>query len=521
MRFIDAQKEALDLPDDYDICILGAGAAGITLALRFAGSSKKIILLESGDLTLDDQTQSLYIGENLGLPYYDLAACRLRYFGGTTNHWAGYCRPNDPQDYTGRPELGVPEWPVSESSLEPYIGEAERQLGLGADGFDPALLVQQHGFSDVDLLDDAVLQTKVYQISKQLRFRERYRDDLKAAANLTVVLNINVTKLGVESDGATVREAAFKVLGGQTGTIRARYFILACHAIENARILLNSNDVVAAGLGNREDMVGRYFMEHPAIKSGLFMANKPRFNRLYDASYMFPRHINANLSLTADAMNRSGILQYFCRFHRLGNEVQVRKAMTRLSKDFWEPFSLDVLDDIATVLSDLDEAGALVKEKLGAERQHPMGYWLDHRIEQSPNPDSRVVLSDERDQIGVRKADLDWRLNEVDYRTFRVGQDLIVKHLSAAGAGRFIVENLTDDYINERVTGRNHHMGTTRMAVDEKNGVVDSDCKVFGVHNLYVSGSSVFTTAGYGGPTMLIIALALRLADHMKKRLAA
>jgi choline dehydrogenase-like flavoprotein len=262
-------------------------------------------------------------------------------------------------------------------------------------------------------------------------------------------------------------------------------------------------------------------MEHPAVNSGLFMANKPRFNRLLDSSHMFPMHINANLSLSADAMKKAGVMQYFCRFHRLGHEIEVKKAMSRLSKGFWEPFDLDVLDDIATVLSDLDEAAAVVKEKLGTDRQHPMGYWLDHRIEQSPNPDSRVVLSDKLDQLGVRKADLDWRLNEVDYRTFRVGLDIIVKQLSAAGAGRFIVEKLTDDYINERVTGRNHHMGTTRMAANEKNGVVDPNCRVFGVQNLYVSGSSVFTTAGYGGPTMLIIALALRLADYMNTRLAS
>lgn len=520
MPFVNAKNEKIDTAIECDICIIGAGAAGITLAKAFAGASHTVTLVESGDFALDGETQSLYTGKNLGLPYYDLASCRLRYFGGTTNHWAGYCRPNDPIDYEGRPDLGVPAWPVKGAEIEPYLSMAAERLGLSPEGFDPVAQAQMLGAKREDLLDAelAGVVTKVYQIATRLRFRQIYRDELKAAPNLTVLLNCNITRLNLAPGGQAVQEATFAVLSGDTGTIRARIFILACHAIENARILLSSDDVMPDGVGNQHGHVGRYFMEHPAITSGLFVANPSRFSWIYDARADLAKHVNVNLALSARTMKEEGILQYYCRFQRVQHELDVKRAMGRLKDDFWEPFEVGMLDDIATILSDLDETGAVVKEKLLGERSRPMRFRLDQRIEQAPNPESRVVLSNETDGLGMRKADLIWRLNEIDYRSFQKGQETIVRELSAAGIGRFVVEELTEEHINEHVSGRNHHMGTTRMAADESNGVVDPDCRVFGIDNLYIAGSSIFPTAGYGGPTMLLIAFALRLAEHIKTR---
>jgi len=151
----------------------------------------------------------------------------------------------------------------------------------------------------------------------------------------------------------------------------------------------------------------------------------------------------------------------------------------------------------------------------------PLYFELEHRIEQSPNPNSRVVISDRRDALGSLVADLDWRLAEPDYRSYRKAQELLGAELAALGWGRLMPEDVTPELVRSRVAGNYHNIGTTRMSSAPSDGVVDPDCRVHGVANLYVGGSSVFPSAGCSGPTMMIIGMALRMSEHLKRRLAA
>ncbi|HYD30388.1 MAG TPA: GMC family oxidoreductase [Azospirillaceae bacterium] len=516
--FLDPRKDGLPDTLDTDLCIVGAGAAGITLALNLAGAPLQVLMLESGGMDLEGETQGLYRGLHLGLPYFDLTACRLRYFGGTTNHWGGYCRPNDPIDYQGRPELGVPAWPIGHDDIAPYLRQAMADLGLDEAAFDPATQFRLHGHSPDRLAErrSDQIMTKVFQLSQRVRFREIHRRHLEDQANLRVLLHANLTHIALDETGRRVRQLTVRTLDGRQTIVRARRVVLACHAIENARLLLLSDDVMREGIGNAHGHVGRNFMEHARIFSGVMIPARDTFPALYDSGLTGSLNVNTNLSLTETAMRKHGVMEYYCRFVPPDLHEDMRANLGRLRDGFWQPFDPGLFEDIADVLGDLPEAVAAVMDKYRQTQADAPYYVLDHRIEQAPNPLSRIVLSRERDALGLRRADLHWALSDLDYATFAKGCATVAREVAAMGWGRFQLEEITPDLIQSRVKGHYHHMGTTRMSANSKAGVVDADLRVHGVENLFVAGSSVFPTAGYGGPTMTLVALAIRLAEHLK-----
>lgn len=520
-QFIDARTATLSEPVHADVCIVGAGAAGITLAANLADSGLKVIMLESGAREIEGATQDLYEAEQTGIPYYDMTSCRLRFFGGTTNHWGGYCRENDPIDYAGRPDLGVPAWPLSYDQIAPYVTQAAKQLGLTREGFDPHLQAARHGFSDKDLLeshsDDFV--SKVFQISVRRRFQELYADTLAKQTNVDLYLNANVTQLNVNPQGNRIDGLTVRALGRPPFQVKAKRYVLAAHAVENARLLMAADEVVPGGLGNKSGQLGRNFMEHPYVESGLLFPS-PSFPRFYDADTLGRLHLNANLSFSEKAMRREGMLQYYCRFRPLYGYEESLKALSTLKSGFWAPADMRTLDAVGTVLRQPTESARLVASRAGLMRPKPIAFLLDHRIEQSPNPDSRITLSSERDELGVRKVVLHWSLSDLDCHTFAKGQEVTIRELTRLQAGRFEAPPLTPALVRAHAKGHYHHIGTARMAASERDGVVDVNTKVFGMANLYVAGSAIFPTSGYSGPTMMVIAFAIRLAEHLKQTTA-
>ncbi len=514
-NFIDAQDELVPGKLKTTVCIIGAGAAGITMA-RNMSVTDDVILIESGDFEMDGRTQSLYSGSNTGLPYHDLLTCRLRYFGGTTNHWGGYCRANDSIDYEGRENMGMPTWPVGQKELEPYIEKAAYELGISSNFFNPVPFLHKKGISPDALLDKQSTDffTKIFQISTKVRFSKMYKDELAKQNNLRVYLNLNAIHIQLSSIENRVTSVKCKTLDGKEIEIEATVVVLACHAIENARLLLNSNDIHESGVGNKYDHVGRYFMDHVQISASKLIPSD-KFPSLYDRSVMSKLNLNANLAFNDDYLRKSGILQYYCRFDPVYTDAEVIDALRGIKNNLIEPFSLRLLDDLKVVMNDIGGAADFSLVRMGVAQPAPKYYQLQHRIEQAPNPESRVTLSNKRDFLGKREVDLEWKLNEFDYRTFSIGHDKIIKDLSAMGLGRFVVEKITSELVDARVKGHFHHIGTTRMSLQPKDGVVDANCKVHGVSNLYIAGSSIFPTAGYSGPTMMIVAFAMRLAEHL------
>lgn len=498
----------------------GAGAAGITLARELSKTLPDVVLVEAGGMEIDGQTQGLYAGRQLGLPYFNLSSCRLRFFGGTTNHWSGYCRANDPIDYERRPEAGLPGWPFSADDLAPFVDRAAESLGIASEFSNPAQAVADAGFSSAALVggEDTPLETKVFQIAEQIRLGPLNAEDFAAAENLQNFLYLNLTHIQLAEDGSEVRHVEAATLNGRKVRIKARAYVLCCHAIENARLLLASDDVMSAGIGNDHDLVGRYFMDHIHIHASRFVPS-PSFPKVYNAVYAKQRNVNANIGFSDAFLRDNGLLQYYCRFNPKYLSDAGAEALENLAWNYKQPGDLDFLADVAQVMTEL--SGAVKYEMMRKDLRYsaPDYYTLEHRLEQAPNPDSRVVLSERRDALGSRIADLDWRINDFDVRSFAEGQAALGREMAALGYGRIEEEEITRELVEDRLAGHYHHIGTTKMSDDPSSGVVDANCRVHGVSNLYVGGSSTFPTAGYSGPTMMLIAMAMRLSDHLKTEL--
>jgi len=505
---------------ETDVCVIGGGAAGIALAREFDGAGFDAWLLESGTEAFDRATQDLYIGQLAGRETFPLDISRLRFFGGTTNHWRGACRPHDPIDFAANDWMPHSGWPISRESLEPYYRRAGKLCELEGDAFtldelgDPETRIP--GF------DGAVVETPVFQFSPPTRFGTAYREALQRSRNVTVCLGANVTALRAQDPPRWIDRVEVKTLGGHGWSLRARHFVLATGAIENARLLLASNDVAAAGLGNGHDNVGRYFMDHLIASRGGTLVARPGsvaglFLDLYRQGWHRPKAM-LNLGAGARARYRLG-----------GHSIMLFPAASSPGLQSYRYLSgvletdheiQDLWKHIGNILSDASDVASHLYYRHWSDDPQPVKFNLYSQCEQAPNPDSRVVLTNERDALGMPRVALDWRLSELDRRTLVEGQRLIAEEIGRVGLGRVqtAFEGLPEP-LPGSIIGDYHHMGTTRMHASPRHGVVDADCRVHGVGNLHVAGSSVFPTCGSANPTLTLLALTLRLADHLREEL--
>ncbi|MFL5636082.1 MAG: FAD-dependent oxidoreductase [Gemmatimonadaceae bacterium] len=499
-----------------DLCIVGAGASGITIAREFANSPLKVILLEGGGFDFDPQLQDLFRGEIVGQPYFPLQAAALHYFGGSTNHWAGYCSLYEPIDFEKRDWVPHSGWPITRADLDPFYARAHSVLDLGPYKYDAA--DWKNGDADrVPLLGDSrVVWTKMWQFSPPTRFGIKYRDEIVNSPNIHLYTHANVVEVEANEELTAVRSARIRGFDGKEYHARARRFVLACHTIQNARLLLASNRQARTGLGNGNDLVGRYFMEHFEMPSGELALADPQSTKtkLYEFAGLGgpPR---GELALTAATQREHRILNGTANVEagNYGDQVpstfQFIDTVMMNKMRAWQKGGRKGPPPIRVA------AAALAPRDKGP----PRFYHMMTRQEQAPNPDSRVTLSAEKDALGMPRTKLDWRVTELDKRSIRTFYQLLGREMGRSGTGRVQIKEwlLSDDKTwPSFISGGWHHMGTTRMHTDPKQGVVDANCKIHGLANLYIGGASVHPTAGAANPTLTLVALSLRLADHLK-----
>jgi choline dehydrogenase-like flavoprotein len=489
-------SDARSLPDGThlksDLCVVGAGAAGITIAKEFADTKFDVTLLESGGFTREPAVQSLYEGTNTGLPYFPLQQARLRYFGGTTNHWSGLCAPLDPIDFKDRDWVPESGWPLSLNELDPFYRRAHPVCDLGAFNYDLDYWKKQSDDFSSLLFEGPAIETKLFKWSAPTRFGDQYRSIITQSDNLTLWTHANVTGIQTAKDDTRVDGLHVQCLNGKAHHVEADRYVLACGGLENPRLLLANN------IGN--ETVGRYFMEHPHVRSGtLLLSEWPSLAYTFLGS---PPGVAgqpfALLSLDTERQREHALLNYTCC---LLSEESNRSLPTWMYG-----------------LPNMRQFEEYLKYHLGS----PPPFTIQARIEQRPNPDSRVTLSDDTDALGQPKIELHWTLTDQEKRTIRVATETLAKEVGQRGIGRVqISEWLTNgtDAWPDFLHGGWHHMGTTRMSESETRGVVDSNCRVHGMQNLFVAGSSVYPTSGTANPTLTLVALAIRLADHLKTNL--
>ena len=480
----------------FDVCIAGAGPAGITLALALSAQGRRVLLLEAGGFEISPVSQDFYTGENVGLDYYDPFVSRLRYFGGTSNHWGGRCRPLDAHDFEPRPGLPLSGWPITKADLDPYAEAADAVLDL-----DPVATVSEGPTRPTD----PDLRRIGYRHSP-VKFNARYRDEIVADPNILLVLNANLVDLRL--DDARDRVTGAVVRGYDEGvapvTVQAETFCICLGGLENARFLLNADSQVPGGIGNGADLVGRYFCEHPHF----YVADI-----LFEDGPMPP----LNFAAPAEVLRRDGLSNFGMHVTTAPARSLPREVGRSLICS--TAFSRRLVRRVLGRAPSCDHGG--LEEWWEARGVDDSTAPLQINSAQLLDPDSRVMLGDTRDAFGQRQLVIDWRLGPQDYATMRTASEMMGRYLARAGIGRvkirdwLMAENPVPPGPGREMPGGYHHMCTTRMSDDPATGVVDRDCRVHGIANLYLGGSSVFATPGHANPTYTIVQLALRLADHL------
>jgi choline dehydrogenase-like flavoprotein len=511
--FIDART----LPDhtnlDADLAIIGGGPAGITLARTFVRSGISVVVAEAGGLERDNEVQTLYQGENAGIEY-PLEGARLRFLGGSSNHWGGYCRVFDPIDFESREWVPNSGWPFGIEELQPYYPMASSIVEVAPGRYeDPDYWRERTGQEIPDLQTQRMrLQFVHFSATK---FGIRYGPELKLADNIRVLLNANVVEIKASGNAAQAQRLVVRTLNGLNHTIKAKYYVVATGGLENARMLLLSNSVAPAGLGNAHDLVGRFFMEHPHVSGfgDIVAADLKRIPRILRERISVDKYaVQAAFNPTESFLRKQRLLNATFMIGMAG-EYQSDDGKAQSAKSWKRAAHQDMLKAAHRFLTD-------GQGPVKPDNPDYLGAWLGMgcACEQIPNPDSRVTLSEQRDVLGLPKIRLDWRLTEQDRRSLVEHMHSLALEFGALGMGRMMLHIGDDGLWPKAVGGGSHHMGTTRMSNNPKQGVVDPNCRVHGMDNLYVIGSSVFPTGGSANPTLTIVALTLRLADHLKER---
>jgi choline dehydrogenase-like flavoprotein len=508
---------------DTDVCIIGSGAAGLTLASHVAGKLR-VLIVEAGDAAPTRGADDWLAGEAGDFAFNGFQDGRMRAFGGATRLWAGQLLRLDAIDFEKRDWVLHSGWPITLKDLEPSYDRAERFLGVAAPLYD-ARIWSRFGVRDPGFANDIVPKFTVYM--PQRDFTKAFGAQM-VRTNPSIDLLLNATVLQIDLDPGATRVVGVQIgeAGGRRGAIRARAFVLCGGGIENPRLLLASNSVMPTGIGNAHDLVGRFFQDHPNGAAGVVTTAQPRvfqeqFRKLRrnrvtawpklsftEAAQRRGRYLNANAMMEYEYADGSALT----RAKTLVEAVRARRPAAILRG------GMRLLRHVPELAAQAAHTAATGK----ALRFDPARIKLQTFVEPVPDPESRVKLSTARDRFGIPRPHLTWRIHPDELRTMRAFAVAAGAEFHRLGLGELTVA----PWLNQGVAAARaeikeyfHHAGATRMASSPADGVTDPDCRVFGTDNLYIAGGSVFPTCGYANPTLTIVALAIRLADTLRARL--
>jgi choline dehydrogenase-like flavoprotein len=525
----DIDQLHTDTAREADVCIVGAGAAGLTLATELEGSGARVLLLESGGRAFDARTQNLYRSRVVSLPHAGIHELRYRVFGGSTTRWAGQALPLADIDFSRREWVGESGWPIEPTQLAPFYERASKAMQIRPFPPEDDTRTWPSALSPAPSYDPALVRARFSQFSPRPNFADLHGPRLASSGNVDVLLGANVTELVPDPSATSLDTLAVRSLSGRRIEVRSAYFVLCAGGLEVPRLLLASDRRCDGGVGNSHDLVGRCFQDHAGLEIGTIETADPKqlrdtFRPRREREETFFPFFSAATELQARErlLNAAGTVQ-------LGGEPRSVVAAKTLLRGVRGPqFRAEARAELTSALR------ALLRDPVPPLRAATRHFILRQPTfetsgtptlttggEQEPNLESRVYLDDTRDELGMRQLVLDWRVTERDLRSWRRFAEVAAAELERLGLGRVRLDltRLPDD--PTRVSGlvdAGHHMGTTRMAADPRHGVVDADCRIHGFENLFVASSSVFPTSGFSNPTYTIIALAMRLADHLEAR---
>ena len=539
----DARKIASGSTLECDVCVVGAGAAGIALTLELKQAGVDVILLEAGGVNGSGKSLSLYRGECVDRErHLPLDSARYRQLGGTTRLWGGRCIPFDGIDFEQRSYIPHSGWPFGRSELDPYYAAASSYCECGEYSYRVAEALADPsadmipGFIDSDLVTDTIERW-----SPPTNFGKRYRQILEEAETVQVLLNAACTEIELDEKGESVTRLAVNTFARSQFHIRPRRTVLAGGGLEVVRLLLASNKILKTGIGNHSDWLGRGYMCHfggvaarvrfSADRNVIFGYELDRQEtycrrRLWISEQAQRREELLNIymlldrPLLGDPEHGSGLLSLAFLAKKLFNSSLQQKTPGGKYGLYWRHFKniLTGSPEILMVLPKWSRArflqGRRIPSLLMGSKEN--SYYIYYHAEQSPNRDSRVTLSEERDCFGVPRLKVDYRVSDKDIDSVYRAHQLLDRELRRQECGELtFVADDPRSLIRDHKATLGHHIGTTRMAGDAGQGVVDQDCKVHGIANLYIASSSIFPTSSQANPTLTIVAMAIRLAKHL------
>jgi choline dehydrogenase-like flavoprotein len=531
-----------------DVCVVGGGAAGLTLANALRGSGLGVLVLEAGGPKQTKRAQAAYEGELVDPKTHPwLHHFRVRAIGGASRIWGGRCIPFDPIDFEARPWVPGPGWPIGLEALTPFYEGAQVAAEAGAFDYDPASALPGRPASLVPGLDDDTIETRLERFSRPTDFWKRYGEALSRDPDVHVLMEAPLLGVRLAADGRSVDHLEVRRPDGGAAAVRARRYVMAAGGLETVRLLLASDDVKSCGVGGDSGQLGRNYMSHLAAAAGEIRFNQPAavaFDYELDADGIYVRR---RLAITAAAQRAARTLNVVFRTHlpdpadpAHGDPILSAMFLVKdmvlyeYSRKFRERRTTlgDRLGHVGNILGGSAKLAAFSRKWIGkrilADRKLPSvvlgsstgAYALEFHAEQAPNPDSRLTLSDQRDHLGMRRLRADWRTLDLDYESLRKSYEILAKALERTGTGvlRYDPDQLEAKARAEGAYG-GHHLGAARMSADPSLGVVDTDCRVHGVANLFIASGAVLPTSSQANPTLTILALTLRIAARLRREL--
>jgi choline dehydrogenase-like flavoprotein len=540
MQVLDLNHLEDDALIQADLCIVGTGPAGLSIAGQLARANIDVVLVESGGEQDEPETQALYDIDSAPPRGIDQSIFRTRILGGSSHIWTGRCAPFHRHDFEARPWVPNSGWPINWADLEPYFGRAGELLGLGPNCYDDESLWPQFKSPRPNPpINPDLLEPMFWQFSKSPRNVRNSidfgRDRLdRDAPNIRLLLHANVTRINTDPSGSRFDCAEVRSLHGKRGCVQAKALVLCCGGVENARILLASNRATRRNIGNQYDQLGRFLMDHTDSVVGYFdpedaSAIRSRFGH-YWLDNEHGRHVYLHgLALSRKIQEREQLLHCHAYVDSFDPSPEDPWSALERVRETWRSRKT-----LAGVLPDariaLTHAGELLRGLFRRRFQHRpqldrlTRVELHCILEQIPDPESRVTLSkDRKDALGIPLSRIDWKISETERRTAQRITQLICDEFRRVGLPTPALNPWLDNHSDwmANCVEKAHPTGTTRMSDDPKRGVVDRNCQVHGVENLFITGSSVFPTSGAANPTLMIVSTALRLADWLRTRYVA
>jgi choline dehydrogenase-like flavoprotein len=502
---------------EADICVIGAGAAGITVALLLARRNIDVVLLESGGERHETAIHDLNRCSFAARPFRSAIDGRFRALGGSTTRWGGQILPMQPIDFKARSWVNASGWPIAYYELVPAYKTA-----LGLVGLDRCIE------SDADVWQSVGQRTPQFAGGELVPYFSRFCPEpdlsrvhgaeIRRRPNLRCVLHATVTAL--KAEGGRIVRATARNLAGRNVNVHARRFVLCVGGIETPRLLLHPLDDGNHPPWTAFDLIGRFLQDHPGMTCADIMPARRRdLHRLFDNIVRGRTRYQPRLRLTDEAQRRRRLLQASCSIifqSSRGDTVsRVRSAGQELLSGRASRKALQELISFGPLASRMVWR-AYIRHR--AFNLDDLGFRLGIQLEQQPDPESRVSLSDEVDAMGLRRARIDWRISTTEIETVAVVAELTKRELETSGIAKVSLDAdvaARSPDVAARMIDQNHHNGTARMGATANEGVVDRDLRVFGTSNLYICSSAVFPTGSFSNPTHTIIALGIRLAERL------